>query len=134
MKNPTNVASFERMEPAGSLAKKLRDAGFNARVRGEVPLPQRHGAVATNVGGVFHVAVPSSEAVRAMSWCREFDAADALLSQAFRCPHCGSLRIAPAGSSVDGDGLSNDELHCMACAFSWSNSETRAPDDHHVVA
>ena len=120
MKNPTNIASFEEADPAGILARKLRDAGFNARVH--VDLKSRAMGRETNhVWDIRQVMVPAIQAVRALSWCREFDAAEACLSNALRCPDCGSLRITTSA---------NEELVCGACKHQWPTPVSALVGNH----
>jgi hypothetical protein len=130
MKNPTLVASFDSEDPAVIVARKLRDAGFNARVKID-------GRIQSAVDDLlvplrtFRVLVPAVQAARAMSWCREFDAAEALLSHALRCPECGSLRVSPR----NGESPVSDGFRCEACHSTWTPSRLHELADHgHAAA
>ena len=83
MKNPTSIAAFEKVEPAGLVASRLREAGFDAKVRSEAHAPMENSARPREE--MHRVLVPAEQSVRALSWCREFDAAEGLLSDALRC-------------------------------------------------
>lgn len=128
MKNPTAIASFESEDAAGRVARKLRDAGFDARVRGD----SHNGITPSEFGnsiGVYRVIVPAIHTARALSWCREFDAAESLLSQALRCPSCGSTRANSREadqpmSSHDGKG--RRVFRCDACNFVWAGGSVPA--------
>lgn len=123
MKNPTAIASFESEDFAGRVARKLRYAGFDARVRCEPPAESASSELG-QVPGLCRVIVPAIQTARALSWCREFDAAEALLSQALRCPQCGSTRV--TGHLRKESGLNEGGTRairgflCHACFSSWA--------------
>jgi hypothetical protein len=132
MKNPTAIASFEIADSAEQVARKLRDAGFDARVRGSAHFGSGTHCV-TKTAGISRVVVPAVQTVRALSWCREFDAAESLLSDAWRCPECGSTRVAtriepqlPPSGSNEGGKASGPRLHCEVCHASWRISSVPA--------
>ena len=126
MKTPTLIASFESATPAGLVARKLRYAGFDARVRGEIHLePGIAGVYGQN--GVYRVLVPATQAVRALSWCREFDAADALLAEAIRCPQCGSTRAKLGPGTAPTAAVARHNFHCDSCQFEWTASAIEKP-------
>jgi hypothetical protein len=128
MKNPTSVALFECEDPAAIVARKLRDAGFNARVKirnqAEPGLDDQDPFLST-----YRVIVPAIQAARAMSWCREFDAAEGLLAHALCCPECGSLRVMSVANPRAGDGF-----FCEACHATWKGLPVDALMNHdHTV-
>jgi uncharacterized protein with PIN domain len=129
MKNPTAIASFEMEDSAEPVARKLRDAGFDARVRGE----SRSRLTSRDVGkesAIYRVVVPAIQTVRAMSWCREFDAAESLLSHALRCPVCGSTRVAVCAqesSNAEESGKAERQFRCDVCSSAWLGGLHVAP-------
>lgn len=126
MKNPTAIASFESEDAAGRVARKLRDAGFDARVRGDSHNGlTSQGSGNGNGSGIYRVIVPAIHTARALSWCREFDAAESLLSQALRCPSCGSTRVNSRGadqSTSNQDGRGGRVFRCDACNSLWGGA------------
>jgi len=133
MKNPTAIASFESEAFAAPVARKLCDAGFDARVRGSLPSTAKSGLWP----GVHHVIVPAMQTARALSWCREFDAAESLLAQAIRCPGCGSTRVTTRLRDQPG---TNDPIktgrvfRCDACYSAWVNAPILAFVDRPAAA
>jgi hypothetical protein len=119
MKNPTSIATFQSASAARMVVRRLRDAGFEVAARSagtsDAPLD-------TGTSGVFihRVVVPFVEAARALSWCREFDAAEGLLSHAIRCPKCGSLRVELATGDPVEASASAVKFVCAACRAPWS--------------
>jgi hypothetical protein len=136
MKNPTAIASFEAEEFAEKVAHKLRDAGFDARVRAGSPLAA-HVDDAGELAGIYHVVVPAVQTARASSWCREFDAAESLLSSALRCPNCGStrvtLRLRPSALTEAGENSLGRIFRCEACHSAWAASPIAAIADRHAA-
>jgi formate dehydrogenase maturation protein FdhE len=121
MKNPIAIASFEMEESAARVARKLRDAGFDTRVRPESPSKLTSRDTGEEVS-IYRVVVPAFQTARAMSWCREFDAAESLLSHALRCPVCGSTRVAvgvQVQSNADEPGKVGRLLRCDVCSSAW---------------
>jgi uncharacterized protein with PIN domain len=136
MKNPTAIASFESEDSAGLVARKLRYAGFDARVRGESHTEDAIHEVG-HLHAVYRVIVPSMQTARALSWCREFDAAESLLSQALRCPNCGSTRVTDSlrkEPDVNESGKAVRVFRCHACYSSWMSTPVVAFTDHPAAA
>jgi hypothetical protein len=92
MKDPTPIASFDRPEPAEIVAARLRDTCFQALVL-DTSGESYWSTAGLKVRGQYKVMVPLVQAERAVSWLREFDAAEKLLAAALRCPQCGSTRV-----------------------------------------
>jgi hypothetical protein len=124
MKEPTSIASFDRAEPAQVVAARLRETCFQAAVV-DTSGEEFWSLCGLRPRGHFKVMVPLQQAERAMSWLREFDAADQLLATAVRCPQCGSTRVEypqlsqrqplfPAGSDVG-----EHDYHCERCNRVW---------------
>jgi uncharacterized protein with PIN domain len=136
MKNPTAIASFESEECAARVARKLRYAGFDARVRSEPPSEPASEEVG-QVLGLYRVIVPAIQTARALSWCREFDAAEALLSQALRCPQCGSTRVTGhlrKENELNEGGKAVRVFLCHACYSSWMAAPVVPLADHPAAA
>jgi hypothetical protein len=140
MKNPTAIASFESADSTERVARKLRDAGFDARVRGGAHFGSGTHYV-TRAAGVFRVVVPAIQMVRALSWCREFDAAESLLSDALRCPECGSTRTSmriepkmPLPESNDRGKSLGRALRCEVCHAAWRSSPLATLADSSAAA
>src|SRR6187549_1323960 len=99
MKDPTPIALFNRAEPAHIVAARLRDTCFQA-LAVDTSRDEYWNVAGRTPHGQFKVMVPLLQAERAMSWLREFDAAERLLSAALRCPQCGSTRVEYPHASV----------------------------------
>jgi hypothetical protein len=138
MKNPTSIALFESADPALRVARKLRAAGFDARVRGDARpgsgIPETVSTIES-----YRVVVPGIQTVRALSWCREFDAAEHMLSHAVHCLGCGSTRVlarlaSPSESSPKETGKADLVFRCDACYFTWVSSVASAFADRPAAA
>src|SRR4030095_13554560 len=124
MKTPTAIASFEVEDFAERVARKLRDAGFDSRVRAGSPSRLTSREVGEEFA-IYRVVVPAIQTARAMSWCREFDAAESLLSHALRCPVCGSTRVAERiqeQSNAEEPGKAGRLFRCDVCFSAWLGS------------
>jgi len=137
MKEPTPIASFDRAEPAQIVAGRLRETCFLAAVV-DTSGEEFWRARGLRPRGHFKVVVPRAQAERAMSWLREFDAAEQLLSSAVRCPDCGSTRVEyPQAAQrqastlfLDGSIAPEHDYHCERCNRVWAGE----PETIQVVA
>jgi len=126
MKIPTPIASFDRAEPAEIVASRLRDTCFEAAVQ-DTSGEEFWTLYGLQPKGHFKVIVPLVQSERALSWLREFDAAEQLLATALRCPGCGSTRVEfPQLSHGEPSGIfppvmdsSDHDYHCGRCKQAW---------------
>lgn len=128
-----SIASFDDLEPATLLARRLTEEGYEAVARSDAGEqfwqhfnmhPRAHN----------HVMVQSGVAEEAMQKIKELDASEQLLAGAIICPQCGSTRIeypqfsrwSPTGSLpaiAATVGLIDREFYCAACHYTWAPSE-----------
>src|SRR6187455_3000833 len=86
------IVSFNDLEPAETLAAKLRDAGFHAEVRDE-SAEQKWKLFNLHPRAHIQVIVPEQESDAAIASATEMDRTSGVLNQAVRCPECGSMRV-----------------------------------------
>lgn len=129
MEQYLTIATFNESEPAHRLTNRLLAAGFKADVFDE-SAAQKWLLLNLKPKAHMRVRVPKEEGERAMKTLHEWDAADAALKDAVRCPQCGSSRIEypqfsrrtlmsalPAAAAAA--GIIERQFYCEACGFTW---------------
>ena len=89
--NNMPVALFGDRAKAEPVRQRLAQAGFNAQINEHPPMATLW-SVPRPTGGV-RVEVQCDQFERAEQALLDWDAAEGALSQAIRCPECGSLRV-----------------------------------------
>lgn len=128
MEQVITLATFNEAGPAESLKDRLHDAGFHAEVMDDssaqaIFFMNRHPKAH------MHVQVRKEEFDTARTRLRDWES-DGVMSQAVRCPQCGSSRIEfpqfsrrTAGSMffamLSAAHLIPREYYCEDCQFTW---------------
>lgn len=85
------LATFNARAPAHDLQQRLRAAGFQAVIEDESKL-ERFWFMSEPLAAI-HVRVNKADYLAAQRWLDQLNTADATLTQAVRCPECGSRRV-----------------------------------------
>lgn len=128
MENLITVATFNEREPADVIASRLRDSGVNAEVYDESN-EQKWKLFNLNPRAHMRVRVHSHELDRANARLSEWRS-DSVLSQAVRCPECGSSKIefpqfsrktlmGALPAALAATGVIAQEFYCESCHFTW---------------
>ncbi len=125
------IASFEQLEPAQSLARRLTSAGFEAITSDETS-EQLLQFISPNPHAQFHTLVLAEKVDAVLRWLKEHDVSEHILESAIRCPDCGSSQVEypqfsrktlmgsviPAMAAAV--GIIERQFFCTACNFTWS--------------
>jgi hypothetical protein len=123
------IVSFNDLDPAETLAGRLREAGYQAEVRDE-SAEQKWKLFNLHPRAHIQVIVPETQAEAATQKALDLDRTEALLAQAVRCPECGSMRIeypqfsrrtimGALPSALAAAGVIEREFYCENCHFTW---------------
>ena len=129
MEQLITVATFNERDPADHTANRLREAGLNAEVYDESH-EQKWKLFNLHPRAHMRVRVHSTEENRAHALLDEWHSSDPALSQAIKCPECGSSRIefpqfsrrtimGALPALVAATGVIAQEYYCEACHFTW---------------
>jgi hypothetical protein len=124
-----SIVSFNDLEPAETLAAKLRDAGYHAEVRDE-SAEQKWKLFNLHPRAHIQVIVPEGETDAATATALELDRTQSVLAQAVRCPECGSMRVeypqfsrrtimGALPSALAAAGVIERDFYCESCHFTW---------------
>lgn len=125
------IASFEHLEPAEVLARRLTAAGFEAITSDETAAQLLH-FINPHPHAQFHTLVLAEKADAALLWLKQHDASEHVLDSAIRCPDCGSSQVEypqfsrktlmgsvlPAMAAAV--GMIDRQFVCTACQFTWT--------------
>lgn len=123
------VATFNELAPARRLQQRLAQAGFASFLRDESKL-ERLWFLSEPLAAI-HVEVPQPDYLAARQVIQQWDATDGVLSEAVRCPDCGSARVeypqitrkflTPVVEALlmAVHGLPR-KFYCLDCQFTWS--------------
>lgn len=123
--NTISVAWFHCRSDAEPLQKRLSEAGIHAKVHDS-----------SNIKGA-RIEVSADQFERAYQFLLDWDAAEGVLRNAYRCPECRSLRIQypqyTHKSSLPNllvGALTNmhairKEFYCYDCHFTWPKEGTK---------
>jgi hypothetical protein len=138
MEQLITVATFNEREPADHIATRLREAGLKAEVYDESH-EQKWKLFNLHPRAHMRVRVHSTEESRAHALLDQWHNDEPALSQAIKCPECGSSRIEfpqfsrrtlmgalPALAAAT--GVIAQEYYCEACHFTWPAVTKPAPD------
>jgi hypothetical protein len=133
-----SIVSFNDLEPAETLAAKLREAGYHAEVRDE-SAEQKWKLFNLHPRAHIQVIVPESETDAATATALELDRTQAVLAQGVRCPECGSMRVeypqfsrrtimGALPSALAAAGVIERDFYCESCHYTWPAEEPKAPN------
>ena len=138
MEQLITVATFNEREPADKIAARLRDAGLTGEVYDESH-EQKWKLYTFHPRAHMRVRVHSNEENRAHALLDEWQSIEPALSQAIKCPECGSSKIEfpqfsrrtlmgalPALAATA--GVIAQEYYCEACHYTWPAETKPAPD------
>lgn len=122
------VATFNELAPARRLQQRLAQAGFASFLRDESRLERLW--FLSEPLAAFHVEVLPPDYLAVRQAIRQWDAADGVLSQAVRCPDCGSARVeypqitrkflTPVVEALlMAVHWLPREFYCLDCQFTW---------------
>jgi len=128
MEQLITVASFNEAEPAEALKDRLCEAGLNAEVLDEASA-QAIFFMSKHPRAHMRVRVRKEEYETALQLIRGWEK-DGVLSQAVRCPQCGSSRVEYPQFSrrtsasmffalLSAARLIPKEYYCEDCQFTW---------------
>lgn len=140
------VVSFDQLEPAQALARRLDDEGFGA-IASSDSAEQLLKFYNIHPRAHCHVLVPGEKIQAALQWIKNLPSGDPLLSAAIVCPECGSTRIEypqfsrktiigalPALAATA--GIIDREFYCTDCQFTWApeaGSDKVPSSDKHLM-
>jgi len=130
------VLTFNELEEAEPLKRRLEQAGFKAEIYDERKV-QRYRFISKPLAGI-RVRVEIHEYERARNVLRQWDAADGALRHAIHCPECGSSRVEyplftrkfvlptiyALASAV---GFMERKFYCEECHYTWPTKEKLQP-------
>jgi hypothetical protein len=131
------VALFSHRAKAEPIQQRLAQAGIPAEIHDEVPLLERLWFVSKPESGV-RIEVPAELFEKAEKMLLDWDAAEPILREAFRCPECKSLRVyypqfarnsmmTNLGLGLAAEaGLVEKEFYCEDCHCTWARESTKA--------
>jgi hypothetical protein len=142
--NRTRIALFGNRASAGQLHQRLVQAGLAAEVHDELHLERLWFVTKASAGARLEVQAAQSD--RAEELLRAWDATEAALRDAVRCPECGSWRVDYpqfAHNSMVTNlalglltqlGLVEKEYYCEHCHYTWPRAGARPrPDRAHMA-
>jgi hypothetical protein len=133
--NRMPVVFFSNRAKAEPLKQRLVQSGIQAEVHDELRLEKLWYVPKGGAGA--HLDVPADQFERAYQLLLEWDAAEAALRDAIRCPECKSLRadypqftrksfipnlVVGLLAKV---GMVEKEFYCQDCHFTWPKEGTR---------
>ena len=122
------LVTFNELEPAVLLQKRLQQAGVPAIIHDESKL-ERFWFMSTPFAAI-HIEVPQPQYLRARQLLLEWDKADNALHSAVRCPECQSSRVEfPALTRkfvtpvlmrlFTSLHVMPEEFYCLDCHYTW---------------
>ena len=122
------VATFNELEDAEAICRRLREAGFTAETRDERNL-QRWYFLAPALAGI-RLRVPKEKHPQARELLEQWQAKDGALRKAIVCPECGSSRIeypqfsrhflwGGIAAVFAALGCFERKFFCKDCNFTW---------------
>ncbi len=126
--NMVTVATFNEPSKAEPLRQKLENAGIHAEICDESKY-EWFWFVTKPIAGI-RLKVHKKDFENARRRIREWDASDGVLSDAVRCPQCGSSRVEypqftrkfllpNVVSLASVMGIIDKEFFCQECDFTW---------------
>jgi hypothetical protein len=130
------VATFNELEDADPLCRRLRDAGFTAEIHDERKV-QKWYFLAPALAGI-RVRVPKERHAQARQLVQQWQGNDPVLRKAITCPECRSSRIeypqfsrhflwggiAAVFAAV---GCFERKFFCKDCNFTWPAKQKIEP-------
>jgi hypothetical protein len=138
MEQLITVATFNERAPADQIATRLREAGLAAEVYDESN-EQKWKLYNFHPRAHMRVRVHSAEENRALALLDEWQSSEPALSQAIKCPECGSSRIefpqfsrrtimGALPAALAATGVIAQEYYCESCHFTWPAETKPEPE------